>query len=114
MDLMSKIRRQIASKRGSQMVEAGISLPVILLAAMLLLRMFIFYLEILTTGIAEHREAMELQDSYRGAFIRTYTDDRRVRMLKGGLLRIDVGKDLETRAYMINEDILVRSGEILD
>ena len=110
---MKKLFKGIGNRRGSQMVEAAISLPVIILAAMLMLRLFTFYLEILTTGIQEHREALEAQDSYRGAFLRTYRDSEEVKMLHGGLLRIDVSKRLETKAYMINEDVLVRSGEVL-
>ena len=39
------------------MIEAAISLPLIILTAMLLIRMFVFYLDILTAGIKEHREA---------------------------------------------------------
>ncbi len=96
------------------MVEAAISLPVIILAAMLMLRLFTFYLEILTTGIHEHREAMEAQDSYSGVFLKTHHDSKEVRMLHGGLLLTDVSKRLETKAYLINEDVLVRSGEIVD
>ena len=96
------------------MVEAAISLPIIILAAMLMLRMFTFYLEILTTGISEHKEAMKAQDSYRGAFIRTYHDSEDVKMLHGGLLLIDVSKKMETKAYMINEDLLVRTGELVE
>ena len=80
------------------MVEAAISLPVIILAAMLMLRLFTFYLEILTTGISEHKEAMEAQDSFRGVFMRTYQDSKEVKMLHGGLLMIDVSKRLETKA----------------
>lgn len=96
------------------MVEAAISLPVIILAAMLMLRLFTFYLEILATGISEHKEAMEAQDAYRGMILRTYHDSREVKMLSGGLLKMDVSKRIETKAYMINEDFLVRTGEITE
>ena len=95
------------------MVEAAVSLPIIILAAMLLIRLFVFYLEILTTGIERHKAVMEEQDAYRGAFIRTYRDEEEISMLRGGLLSMDVHKRLEIKAYMINEDILVRSGEML-
>ena len=103
----------LRTKRGSQMVEAAVSLPIIILAAMLLIRLFVFYLEILTTGIERHKEVMEQQDAYRGAFIRTHSDEEEVSLLRGGLLMMDVSKRLEIKAYMINEDMLVRSGEIL-
>lgn len=96
------------------MVEAAISLPIIILAAMLLIRLFVFYIEILTRGIERHMTVMEEQDSYTGAFIRTYRDEEEVSMLRGGLLMMDVHKRLDIKAYMINEDILARSGEIFE
>lgn len=96
------------------MTEAAISLPLIILAAMLMIRMFVFYLDILTTGIEEHKKALETQDSYKGAAMRTYEEEARVDMLSGGLLQKAVGKRIEVKAYLINEDLLVRSGEILD
>ena len=45
------------------MIEAAISLPLIILTAMLLIRMFVFYLDILTTGIREHRKALSEQSA---------------------------------------------------
>ena len=110
---MDRLIRILRTRRGSQMVEAAVSLPIIILAAMLLIRLFVFYLEILTTGIERHKAVMGEQDAYRGAFIRTYTDEEDISMLRGGLLKADVHKRLEIKAYMINEDILVRSGEML-
>ena len=96
------------------MVEAAISLPVIILTAMLMIRLFVFYLEILTAGIEEHRKALEAQDAYNGALMRTYEDERRVDMLSGGILQRGVNKRIEVRAYLVNEDFLVRSGEIVE
>ena len=110
---MDRLIRILRTRRGSQMVEAAVSLPIIILAAMLLIRLFVFYLEILTTGIERHKAVMEEQDAYRGAFIRTYRDEEEISMLRGGLLSMDIHKRLEIKAYMINEDILVRSGEML-
>ena len=112
-DEMKALIGILRGRRGSQMVEAAISLPVIILAAMLLIRLFVFYIEILTRGIDRHMAVMEEQDSYRGAIIRTYRDEEDISMLRGGLLSMDVSKRLCIKAYMINEDILARSGEIL-
>ena len=106
--------KNILNKKGSQMVEAAISLPLIILAAMLMIRLFVFYLDILTTSINEHRKALETQDSYKGAVMRTYEEEAGVDLLKGGILSRDVSKKIKVKAYLINEDMLVRSGEILD
>lgn len=102
------------SRKGSQMVEAAIVMPVIILTAMLLLRLFTFYLEILSAGISEHMTALEAGDSYDGAGFRKYTAEREVMMLKGGLLNMDLVKTIDTTVYMINEDVLVRAGDAID
>ena len=95
------------------MTEAAISLPIVILAAMLMLRLFTFYLEILTTGIDEHKAVLKEQDAYRVAFMHIKKEEKKIYMFKGGLLKSDVCKRLEIKAYMLNEDLLVRSGEIL-
>lgn len=110
---MKRLIKQLRGKRGSAMVEAAISLPLIILTAMLMVRMFTFYIEILTTGIEEHRAALERQDVYRGAAMRTYSSEKEIYLLSGGVLMTDVSKRLDTRAYLINEDLLVRSGMIV-
>ena len=96
------------------MVEAAISLPLIIITAMLLVRMFVFYLDILTTGIAAHREALEAQDAYTGSVIHTRKSTEEVVLLRGGVLRRNVSKTINVKTYLINEDFLVRSGEALD
>ena len=106
--------RCLCSKRGSQMVEAAISLPLIIITAMLLVRTFVFYLDILTGGIKAHREALAAQDAYKGAMIRTYETVKEVTLVKGGVLKNNANKRLDVKAYLINEDFLVRSGEALD
>ena len=96
------------------MVEAAISLPVIIITAMLMIRLFVFYLDILTTGIKEHREAMKMQDAYSGVMMHTYETEKEIVMLRGGVLKRNVSKTINIKAYLINEDFLVRSGEAID
>lgn len=94
------------------MVEASISLPVIILVVMLMLRLFTFYLEILNTGIKAHEEALERWNEPGKLRIETVTKARRVSLVKGGILLSGVGKDLSCKMYLFNEDEIVRMGEI--
>ena len=112
--LLQSCLRSLRSRQGSQLVEAAVIMPVIILTSMLLLRTFTFYLEILTTGISEHMTALEASDEYRGAGVRRYTAETEVKMLRGGVLQFDLTKKIRTGSYMINEDLLVRAGEIFD
>ena len=117
---MNKLKRKykkrihaLLNKRGSEMAEAAISLPLVILTAMLLIRMFTFYLEILNTSVAEHEIAMDKWDSYGGVGMQVYKNTRDVKLLRGGVLLIDVKKEINTKAYMLNEDLMVRATEIV-
>lgn len=110
--IMMSINRVLRSRRGSQMVEAGIVLPVLILTVMLLLRTFVFYLQILDKGIDEHMEALDAWDRSSGTGLRTYTSTTEVDLLRGGLLRRSVSKRIDTRAYLLNEDLMVRASEV--
>ena len=90
------------------MVEASMVLPIAILAVMLLIRLFTFYLEILNTSIKAHEKLLEKWDSYNGKTIEMYLTEDHVGMIKGGLLDKNMDKKIETRAYLINEDAMVR------
>ena len=96
------------------MVEASLVMPIIILVVMLLLRLFVFYLQILNTGIGEHEKALDEWDKYSGKIMKVYESDAKVEMFKGGLLGIDLLKRIDSKAYFINEDVLVRTGEIIN
>lgn len=53
-------------------------------------------------------------DSYRGAGITKYTSEKDITMLKGGLLKNNMTKNIHTVTYMVNEDVLVRAGDAFD
>ena len=89
------------------MVEAAVALPIIILTALLLLRLFTFYLEILNTGVSEHMDALHAQDT--GAKVAgTYSHTEEITMLRGGILGIDLSKRIDTRLHLVNEDALAR------
>lgn len=109
---LKTIKQALKSKRGAEMVEAAISLPLIILTAMLLIRTFTFYLEILNTSLAEHMEALDKWDSYGGAGLQVYKNTKEVKLLRGGVLMFDATKEIKTKAYMLNEDLMVRASEV--
>lgn len=105
--------RALANKRGAEMVEGAISLPLIILTAMLLVRSFVFYLEILNTSVSQHIEALERSDSYEGTGFQVYKNTEEVKLIRGGVLRFDVSKEIKSKCYMLNEDLLARAGGII-
>lgn len=110
---MKRILNLVTNKRGTEMVEASISMPLIILTVILLLRLFTFYLSILSTGIQEHEQALAAWDSYKGESIKHYENKEKVWMLSGGVLRFDVSKEINTEAFFYNEDNMVRASELV-
>ena len=95
------------------MAEAAISLPLVILTAVLLIRVFTFYLEILNTSIAEHMEALDRWDNYSGIGMQVYKNTEDVSLLRGGVLLFDAKKEINTKAYMLNEDLMVRASDAI-
>lgn len=89
-------------------------IPIIVLVVLLMLRLFTFYLEILTTGIREHRKAIEEWGSYRGFGFMKYENTAEITMVKGGILGIDLSKKYVIEAYLYNEDKLVRGKYLVE
>ena len=83
-------------------------------AVMLILILFVFYLNILATGVKGHKEACRRWDSDREAVIKVYRKSESVRMAPAGILRTRPECRLEIRSYEFNEDLLVRAKEELD
>lgn len=106
--------RTIKGKKGNEMVEAGLAMPVIILAVLLLVRLFTFYIQILTTGVQEHEAALEKIDAYSGKTIKSYESECELEMIRGGLLSSSLKKTISTQAFFINEDEMVRCFEIPD
>ena len=96
------------------MTEAAIVFPVMILSVMLLVRTLAFFADILDTGIEEHLHALSEWDGYSGMPVKVHVTKQSITLLKGGLLRSSVSKEIETRTYLINEDMIVRVGGLGD
>lgn len=96
-------------KNGSQMVEASIVLPLVILVAMLLIRVMVFYMEILCAGVRLHGNTIAEQTDRLDITIKRNVREDRVDLAPGGVLRHSPGKDLKAEWYLINFDQQVRA-----
>ena len=110
----SRLIRILRRRNGAAMVEAAVAFPLMILTAMLLLRAFIFYLDILDTGVNEHIKALEECDGRSVTFMQTYRTTKKIDLLHGGVLKHDLDKRIDTKVYVINEEVMVRTGEMFD
>ena len=102
------------NRRGNEFVEAALTVPVIALLVALLLNLFVFYLNIMVTGVKAHREVYEDWDADSSALIQTYCVNKDIRMAGTGLLRSNPASSLEIKAYHFNEDLIVRAKGLTD
>lgn len=105
---MKVIIKAMNRKNGSEMVEASIVLPIIILLSMLMIRVMVFYMEILMTGSSLHRNLIFQERTDHGVIIRTSEKERRVDLVNRGILRFSPGKDIKASWYLINYDDTVR------
>ena len=88
-------------------------MPIIVLAIVLLIRLFTFYLGILTAGVNVHETTIEMAKNYAGVAGKNYNTEKTVEMFKGGLLSKNLKKSINVECYFLNEDYLVRGSELV-
>ncbi len=96
------------------MVEAAIAVPVIILAAMLMLRMFVFCLDVLSSSVKLHLEALKESDAYQGKLVSDFSVQKEVVLARSGLLNAAAEKTIKVEMPLYNEDYLVRTNEVVE
>lgn len=104
----------LKNKAGHEMVEASITMPIIILTTILLLRVFTFYLEILDTSIKSHEKAIAASINDEEGRMKIYKKNSEVIMMRTGVLKFDLKKNIETKIYIYSEDEIIRAGELLE
>ena len=103
-----------SNKRGEQMVEASIVLPIIILVIMLLIRLCTFYLECLITQTNMHRKMLSKWDSTRSPVIKTLNDSRDINYANLGLAEGLIRKTIDVKGFTLCEDKFVRVGDTVE
>ena len=101
------------NQKGNEFVEASIAIPIITMVVILILNLFVFYLNILVTGVCAHKEVTDAWDSENNVAVKTQTRMERIQMPGTGLLRKSLSSDLEIKSYHFNEDFILRAKELI-
>ena len=104
----------VLNKRGSQIVEASIVMPVVISVIVLLLKVFVFYLEIMSASVQVHEEAISIWEESDSSVIEVYEDSTSVSLLPWGLLQDSLSKTINVKMYLVDEDVFVRAKRLAD
>lgn len=107
--------KRIMNKRGNEIIEASVVIPLVLLVVIIVLRMFTFYFEILTSYASLHKDALPplSSESITTAHIGVHTIRDTVTMAPSHQLKVLPRKEIEVKEYTYCEDDILRAGEIL-
>lgn len=105
--MQASFRKRWKNRRGEQFVEASLVLPAIILIAVLILRLFTFYLQILTTQVKGHQDLIERAENERG--IQILREEETVTMIQSELFKGKLDETMEWEWYNFSEDATVRA-----
>ena len=100
-----------SNKRGEQMVEASIVLPIIILV---LIRLCTFYLECLIAQTNMHRKMLSKWDSTKSPVVKALNDSRDINYANLGLAEGLIRKTIEVKGFTLCEDKFVRVGDTVE
>nr|WP_298874941.1 hypothetical protein [uncultured Mogibacterium sp.] len=102
------------NKRGEQMVEASIVLPIIILVIMLLVRLCTFYLECLIAQTNMHRNMLAKWDNTNSPIVKTISETREIDYANLGLAEGLIRKSVEVKGFSVCEEKFVRVGDSVE
>lgn len=108
------LKLNILNKRGEQMVEASIVLPIMILVIMLLVRLCTFYLECMITQTNMHRKMLVKWDNTNSPVVKTISDIRDINYANLGLAEGLIRKSVEVKGFSVCEDKFVRVGDSVE
>lgn len=116
---MSMIRSGVSTgdavmdKRGEEIVEATIVLPVIILSILSMIMLMIFFFACLNTQMTVHQQLVEKALNSRSV-MKVGTSEEYVSRGTGGVVTMILNKKVKGRCYLINEAEAIRLGEAVD
>lgn len=105
---------KILNKRGEQMVEASIVLPIIILVIMLLVRLCTFYLECLIAQTNMHRKMLVKWDKTNSPIVKTISETKDINYANLGLAEGLIRKSVEVEGFSVCEEKFVRVGDSVE
>lgn len=94
-------------------MEAAIVIPIITVVVMLILNLFVFYLNILVTGAKVHRDTWKSWDRGTEATIEVHHRNIQTRMVSRGILTFLPESERDVRYYELDEDRMTRAKDLI-
>lgn len=101
------------NKRGDEIVEATIVLPVIILAILSMIMLMIFFYACLNAQMEVHQKLVEKALNSRSV-MNVGTFEKNVSRGTGGMVTMVMNKNVKGRCYLINEAEAIRLGDAVD
>lgn len=101
------------NRRGNEFVEAAIVIPIITAVVMLILNLFVFYLNILVTSEKVHRDTWKSWDMGTEATLEVHHRNIQTRMASRGILNFLPECERDVRYYELNEDRMTRAKDLI-
>ena len=99
-------------KRGEEIVEAVMVLPILILTILSLILLIVYYFSCLNTQVSLHKQL--IQDAmYSKAIFEIENKTEETSSEIGGVVSMVMSKKLAGRIYRINEADLIRAGEMM-
>lgn len=100
------------NRRGDEIVEAAMVLPILILTILSLVLLIIYYFSCLNTQVDLHRQMIK-ESMYDKSIFEIQNKTKETSSEIGGVISIIMSKKIEGRIYIVNEADIIRAGEML-
>lgn len=100
------------NKKGDEIVEAAMVLPILILTILSLILLIVYYFSCLNAQVDLHRQMVK-DAMYSETVFEIQNKTKETSSEIGGVISMIMSKKLEGKIYMINEADIIRAGEVV-
>ncbi|NLY82079.1 MAG: hypothetical protein GX078_04815 [Clostridiales bacterium] len=103
-------RNVLKSKKGNELIEASITMPIIILVTMMLIKLTVFFYDILSTRVDLHQELINQSKEFDKCYVKVIEDQRDLSLMSG----VGISVKIYGKEHVFSEGKIVMAGDLIE
>ncbi|MBK5253643.1 MAG: hypothetical protein JJE03_04135 [Peptostreptococcaceae bacterium] len=108
--MLAIFRNILKKKTGEELIEASITMPIIILITMLLIRLTVFFYDVLNTGVELHQELINQSKEFDKCYVKVIEEERDLALLS----EIGINIKVYGKEHIFSEGKVVMAGDLIE
>lgn len=108
--MLAIFRKILKRKNGNELVEASITMPIIILVTMLLIKLTVFFYDVLNTRVNLHQELINQSKEFDKCYVKIIEDQRDLALIS----LVGISVKVYGKEHVFSEGKIVMAGDLIE